>query len=159
MSIENLLQENTAALLQNTAAIKELMTAYVDLQAQVDGAVKSYREGTQEQAPADFNVVEVESAKPKAEKPKAEKPKAAPAPEVVAEPAAPAPEPAPVTVEQVRGVLVEIVESSPKGKGRDNCKIVLAEVGAEKLSDVPAEKLAELFNIAKHALATLKGGE
>jgi hypothetical protein len=150
MSIETILEENTAALLQNTAAIKELMTAYVDLQAQVDGAVKSYRDGTQvtlATTPTDFTVMEVENVKPKAVKPI---------------PAAPEPEPdwpVVVTVERVRAVLVSIVESSPKGKGRDNCKIVLAEVGAEKLSDVPAEKLVELFNIATNALAALKDGE
>jgi hypothetical protein len=169
MSIESVLEENTAALLQNTAAIKELMTCYVDLQAQVDGAVKTYRDGTQDAATElKKQIGEIDErldkvAKLKAEKPVPTEPEPQP-PENAdikeyTEPAAPAPEPVVITAERVRAVLVEIVENSPKGKGRDNCKVVLAEVGAERLSDVPPEKLADLHKIATDVLSMLKGGE
>lgn len=65
---------------------------------------------------------------------------------VTVEAEAPAPEPAkPIKLEEVRAALTDLTSA----KGATTTKQLLAEYGAVKLSEIPAEKYASLLADAK----------
>lgn len=78
-------------------------------------------------------------------------PEPEPAPQVQAEPEPtpePAPEPVPeVTLEQARSAMVAIARTH----GPDAAKKILTDLGYEKLTDVPAEKYADIMTAAEAA--------
>ena len=77
---------------------------------------------------------------PKAEPPKAEPPKAEP--EVVVEPEV-VPEPAAVTADDMKNLVMRIAASDPTALSE--IKKILLGYGVAKVTDIPAEKIAEAY--------------
>lgn len=86
-----------------------------------------------------------EPEKPKVEKPKAEK-KAAPAPEPQVEAA---PEVKALTIDEVRAKLTPTIQAH----GPDVVKGVLSQMGVNLLSELPADKYADLLTAVEAAVA------
>lgn len=136
MSLEQVVQENTAALLQLIAALKNTPLPVAD--AVKEKKSKKEAEQNVATAPADTQATAEQAAAQESKAETSAGDSQSPAKD----------EPVALTVEQRAPILTAAVSKS----GRDAVVALLKEFGAAKASEIPADKLA-LFDTKLQALA------